>query len=255
MIFVRTCPSNAPPASPVMVDPPKAVAMRERKRFVEFRRRDRPVQSGIVVGAIAGTVLVHQVEIGVARNLLGEETASPLLPGDPVGQHEMPHQQAPSRKAVLIDLEIADLAVHLADRRLVHPQIVADMRVPMRELRIAVFHVGHVDVDDAVQQRERLQGVVAAGVVDQRQPQALGRRQIDRVEDLGTTWLGVTKLMLWQPISCNRSIMAASSSVETSRPSPPQLMSQFWQKTQRRLQNEKKIVPEPFVPRRQSSSP
>ena len=35
----------------------------------------------------------------------------------------------------------------------------------------------------------------------------------------------------------------------------PQLISQFWQKTQRRLQWEKKIVPEPFHPRRQSSSP
>src|SRR5919204_330700 len=32
-------------------------------------------------------------------------------------------------------------------------------------------------------------------------------------------------------------------------------MSWFWQKTQRRLQPEKKIVPEPRRPRRQSSSP
>jgi hypothetical protein len=29
-------------------------------------------------------------------------------------------------------------------------------------------------------------------------------------------------------------------------------MSKFWQKTQRRLQCEKKIVPEPFHPRRQA---
>jgi len=33
------------------------------------------------------------------------------------------------------------------------------------------------------------------------------------------------------------------------------LMSQFWQKTQRRLHRLKKIVPDPFQPRRQSSSP
>jgi hypothetical protein len=32
-------------------------------------------------------------------------------------------------------------------------------------------------------------------------------------------------------------------------------MSQFWQNTQRRLHPEKKIVPEPLRPRRQSSSP
>ena len=33
------------------------------------------------------------------------------------------------------------------------------------------------------------------------------------------------------------------------------LMSKFWQNTQRRLQCPKKIVPEPFHPLRQSSSP
>jgi len=33
------------------------------------------------------------------------------------------------------------------------------------------------------------------------------------------------------------------------------LISKFWQKTQRRLQWPKKIVPDPFQPRRQSSSP
>jgi len=32
-------------------------------------------------------------------------------------------------------------------------------------------------------------------------------------------------------------------------------ISQFWQNEQRRLQWAKKIVPEPFHPRRQSSSP
>jgi hypothetical protein len=35
----------------------------------------------------------------------------------------------------------------------------------------------------------------------------------------------------------------------------PWLMSWFWQKTQRRLQWVKKMVPDPFQPRRQSSSP
>ena len=48
---------------------------------------------------------------------------------------------------------------------------------------------------------------------------------------------------------------AASSSAATSLPLPSQEMSWFWQKTQRRLQCEKKIVPEPRDPRRQSSSP
>src|SRR5262245_20711419 len=61
--------------------------------------------------------------------------------------------------------------------------------------------------------------------------------------------------MLWQPRACRSSMSAASSSARSSAPSPTWLTSQFWQNTQRRLQNEKKIVPEPFQPRRQSSSP
>src|SRR5437764_13237030 len=49
--------------------------------------------------------------------------------------------------------------------------------------------------------------------------------------------------------------MPASSEALTSAPSPNWLVSKFWQKTQRRLHQPKKIVPEPFQPRRQSSSP
>src|SRR5208282_2786003 len=36
---------------------------------------------------------------------------------------------------------------------------------------IAVFHVGHVNVDDAIEQRERFEAVVSAGVVNKRKPQ------------------------------------------------------------------------------------
>ena len=50
-------------------------------------------------------------------------------------------------------------------------------------------------------------------------------------------------------------MMAARSRGVISSPSPPWLMSQFWQKTQKRLQWVKKIVPEPWLPTRGSSSP
>ncbi len=54
----------------------------------------------------------------------------------------------------------------------------------------------------------------------------------------GTTCSGVTKLMLWQPRSCRSSISSASSCgghLAAARPSCE--VSQFWQKTQRRLQH------------------
>src|SRR5215470_11883733 len=50
-------------------------------------------------------------------------------------------------------------------------------------------------------------------------------------------------------------MICASSSAVTSAPSLRWLVSKFWQKTQRRLHQPKKIVPDPFHPRRQSSSP
>ena len=49
--------------------------------------------------------------------------------------------------------------------------------------------------------------------------------------------------------------MAASASGRVSSPAPCWLMSKFWQKTQRKLHQEKKTVPEPRHPRRQFSSP
>src|SRR5215218_7909861 len=61
--------------------------------------------------------------------------------------------------------------------------------------------------------------------------------------------------MLWQPQACRASIISASRAGVTRSPWTSQEMSWFWQNTQRRLQPEKKIVPEPFQPRRQFSSP
>ena len=54
----------------------------------------------------------------------------------------------------------------------------------MCRLVIAVFHIRHVNVDDAVEQGERLQAIVAAGVVDERQAQSLLRRDVYGGEDL-----------------------------------------------------------------------
>jgi hypothetical protein len=62
-------------------------------------------------------------------------------------------------------------------------------------------------------------------------------------------------LMLWQPRACRASIISARRAGVTHSPWTCQEMSWFWQNTQRRLQPEKKNVPEPFQPRRQFSSP
>ncbi len=60
----------------------------------------------------------------------------------------------------------------------------------------------------------------------------------------------LTQLMLWQP--SRRSVHAMAASVRASTSSPLSLsvlMSPFWQKAHRMLQEVKKIVPDPAVPR------
>ena len=68
-------------------------------------------------------------------------------------------------------------------------------------------------------------------------------------------WEGVTMLILWHPDFQRDSIIPASSSPLTSRPSPFRLIRVFWQKMQERLHREMKMVPDPFLPTRGGSSP
>ena len=121
--------------------------------------------------AIAWAILRHQIEIGAGRNLLGQELQRRLRAGDVVGQHEMAHEKAALGEPLGVDDEVACLPMHLGQRRPIDPDVVAHMRIFVRRLVVAIFEVGHVDVDDAVEQGERLQAVVAAGVVDEREAQ------------------------------------------------------------------------------------
>ena len=99
-----------------------------------------------------------------------------------------------------------------------------------------------------------VQAVVGAGVVDDRQPQPSGDGQREGFQDLGTTCSGVTQLMLWQPRPGGPASSRPGGAGSPARLGPAREMSWFWQNTQRRLQPEKKTVPEPFQPRRQFSS-
>jgi len=83
----------------------------------------------------------------------------------------VPDEQPAPGHAPLVEHEVAHLAVHLADGCLVDRHVVANVGEPPGDLAVAVLHVRHVDVDDAVEQRQRLEAVVAAGVVDERDSQ------------------------------------------------------------------------------------
>ncbi len=59
---------------------------------------------------------------------------------------------------------------------------------------VAVFHVRHVDIDDAIQQGEGLGTVVAAGIVHQRQPEPLAGRDQRRFKNLRHHMTGADKI-------------------------------------------------------------
>src|SRR5208283_1897219 len=68
------------------------------------------------------------------------------------------------------------LPMHLTHRSLIDTHIISNMRIFVRGRVIAVFHVRHVDVDDAIEQSERFEAVVSASVVYKRKPQPTLRR-------------------------------------------------------------------------------
>ncbi len=96
----------------------------------------------------------------------------------------MAHEKATPRNAVATDLEVSDLAVHFLDRRAAGFGVVTYVRVAAAGVGLAVLDVRHVNIDDAVEQCQGLEAVVAARVVDQRQSQPTLGRDEERLENL-----------------------------------------------------------------------
>src|SRR5262249_28232714 len=114
-------------------------------------------------------VLVHDVDVGIGRHLVREEAKDRARVIESVRHHEMPHEHATDRQPMAVERERTHLPVHLPDRAPRYVRIVCGLEVAPRALGIPVLEVRHVDVDDAVEQREAAQRVVRAGVVDDRE--------------------------------------------------------------------------------------
>ena len=71
----------------------------------------------------------------------------------------MPNEQSAPCDTVAIDLQIADLAIHLFHGSPVDVDIVTGVRQPSRHRRIAVLHIRHIDIHDAVQQSQGRQAI------------------------------------------------------------------------------------------------
>ena len=69
-------------AAAAVVETMQPVPLRALKRVLEFRSRDGSIERRMFVGAVTGMVLIHEIEIGVARYLPGQERHYLIRAGD-----------------------------------------------------------------------------------------------------------------------------------------------------------------------------
>jgi hypothetical protein len=89
-----------------------------------------------------------------------------------------------------VECQVPHLALHLEDVMPGDLEVLALAEISPGVLAGGELEVGHVDVDDAVHQRQAVGAVVRARVVDDRQPQPTLDRQRQRLEDLWHDVLG-----------------------------------------------------------------
>src|SRR5271165_4644046 len=172
----RSC-AAAPSQPPrTMIEAMKSATPGNCKRLGELPTADWAFEAGVLVSPIARPILAHHIEVGVAGNFLSQEPERRFRASEAVGQRQMADEEPAFGESRCVDRKIADLPMHLTHRSLIDAHIISNMRIFVRGRVIAVFHVRHVDVDDAIEQSERFEAVVSARVVDKRKPQPTLRR-------------------------------------------------------------------------------
>ena len=137
-------------------------------------------------GDFAGrAVLGHDVDVGVGGEFLGEEAHDVGALVGVAGHDEVADEEAAFGEPFFVHLEGADLAVHLAHDLAGGGGVVFGFEVAEGEVVVPEFEVGHVDVDDAVEEVEAVEGVVGGGVVDDGQAQAALDGDGEGFEELG----------------------------------------------------------------------
>ena len=128
--------------------------------------------------------MAHEIEVGIRRQGIGQPAADRRNLVGLAGHDQVPHQHAAAGHAVGIELQHPDLAVHFGDRLARPLRIVLGLGVAAGAFDMPELEVGHVDVDDALEQFQRPDRVVGAGVVDDGQAQAARHRRGDGLNHL-----------------------------------------------------------------------
>ena len=111
-----------------------------------FRGLDSSIKRREIRPLEGGHILVHDIEVGVFRNVLRNKPHDLPRAGEPARQYQVANQQAPLRHPFIRGGQIPYLPVHLAHRGPVHSRIVTHPKQPPRRGFVRAFHIRHVVV-------------------------------------------------------------------------------------------------------------
>ena len=148
----------------------------------------------LVAHLARGIVLRHNVDVGVGTEFASDPLHDLVRAGNVARHDQMAEEEAAQRQSVLIHYQRSDLAVHFLDSAPGRLRVIGRAEIAARHLRIPELEVWHIDVNQAVHQFQRIERVVGAGVVNERQPQSALNRDQQRLQDLGHHMLGRHKV-------------------------------------------------------------
>lgn len=112
-------------------------------------------------------VLRHDVEAGFGREFAGDEFKDCAAIGQVGGHDQVTHQQAAPGQAVGVRFQHTDLTLHFFERLAGDHRVVPGEQIFEGDFRVPDFEIGHVNVNDPVEQAQGRQAVVGGGVVDE----------------------------------------------------------------------------------------
>jgi hypothetical protein len=139
----------------------------------------------MLMGFVLWPILVHDVDIGVNRDLFSNELQDGIGGGDPPGHHEMPNEQTSFCNPEGIDGEISHLTVHLLQNLFDDLGIIRGMAELFRIALLHELHIGHIDVNDTFEEPNHFDRFVSGTVIDKREPKSFFDGLRERGYDLG----------------------------------------------------------------------
>jgi hypothetical protein len=136
------------------------------------------IYSGVLECPETRPILVHHINCGFWTDLLIQKVNNLETACQVLRQNKVPNQKAACSCAVFC-CKIAHLPVHLLDGGKVNLRIIRCIGEFLGNAGIRIFHVRHIDIDESVEQLQRFDRIIASGIVNRRQYEAVFAGQFD----------------------------------------------------------------------------